>query len=82
MYFLYIIYSTKLDRYYTGHTDKIEARVMQHNTGCNKSTAKANDWVLAYMERFATREEAKKREIEIKRKKSRKYIEWLISSVC
>jgi putative endonuclease len=32
-----------------------------------------------YTEKFETREQAHKRELEIKRKKSRKYIEWLIS---
>jgi putative endonuclease len=35
---------------------------------------------MKYTERFETRTEAVKRESEIKKKKSRKYIEWLISS--
>ena len=33
-----------------------------------------------YQEAFETKGEAFKREIEIKNKKSRKYIEWVISS--
>ncbi len=42
---------------------------------------KANDWVVKYTESFETRAAAMKRELEIKKKKSRKYIERLISSV-
>ena len=50
----------------------------EHNTGMSTFTAKANDWVLLYKEAFESREDAHKRELEIKKKKSRKYIEWLI----
>jgi putative endonuclease len=31
MYFIYIIYSKKLERYYLGTTDDIEKRVGEHN---------------------------------------------------
>jgi predicted GIY-YIG superfamily endonuclease len=41
---------------------------------------KTNDWKLVYTEIFQTKSEAAKRELAIKKKKSRKYIEWLISS--
>jgi putative endonuclease len=34
---------------------------------------------LKYSEEFQTKTEALKREFEIKKKKNRKYIEWLIS---
>jgi putative endonuclease len=40
----------------------------------------ATDWVLKYSEVYQTRSEAVKRETEIKKKKSRKYIEMIISS--
>ena len=81
MYSVYIIYSSILDKYYTGYTDDIIIRLEQHNSGISTFTAKASDWQLRYMEQFKTREDAMKREKEIKNKKSRKYIEWLISSV-
>jgi putative endonuclease len=71
MFYLYIIYSSKLDHYYVGYTS---------NTKMSIYTAKASDWQLMYSEAFESRELAMKREKEIKRKKSRKYIEWLISS--
>jgi putative endonuclease len=36
-------------------------------------------WSLVYHEEFATRSKAMKRELEIKRRRSKKYIEKLIS---
>ena len=78
MYCIYIIYSTKLDRYYIGYTADVNKRLAEHNTGISTFTSKAADWTIRYTENFTTRELAQKREMEIKRKKSRKYIEWLI----
>jgi putative endonuclease len=78
MFFLYILYSKKVDRYYIGSTDNIEKRLESHLAGISRYTAIADDWVVAYSESFATRQEALRRELEVKKKKSRKYIEWLI----
>ena len=80
MYYLYIIYSKKLNRYYVGHSIDLTIRLSQHNNGLSSFTSKASDWVLVFQQEFTSREEAHKRELEIKRKKSRKYIEWLIES--
>jgi putative endonuclease len=74
-----IIYSKKLDRFYIGHTEDLQKRLLQHNNGISTFTSKATDWVLKYSSAFNLRTEAMKIENEIKRKKSRKYIEWLIS---
>ncbi|MBX2907866.1 MAG: GIY-YIG nuclease family protein [Taibaiella sp.] len=78
-YTVYIIYSPLLDKYYTGHTEDIKKRMNEHNSGMSTFTSKTNDWVVKYFESFPTREAAMKREKEIKNKKSRKYIEWLIN---
>ncbi|MDQ8053844.1 MAG: GIY-YIG nuclease family protein [Pedobacter sp.] len=80
MFHVYILYSSKLDRYYVGHTDNLDKRLEQHNTGFSKYTSKANDWILKYSEEFPTRELAHKRELVIKAKKSRRYIDWLIGN--
>ena len=74
MFYLYIIFSKKLDKYYVGQTDNIFNRLFQHNSGYSKFTSKASDWELKYSEEFDLRENAYKREMEIKKKKSRKYI--------
>jgi putative endonuclease len=80
-YYIYIIYSEKLDKYYTGSSQNILIRLNdQHNAGRVISTKPGIPWVLKYKEALETRIEAVRRETEIKKKKSRKYIEWLISS--
>ena len=77
---VYILYSPSADQYYIGHTENIEDRLFRHNNSGSKSTKKTNDWKLVYTELFATKAEANRRELEIKKKKSRKYIEWLVNS--
>jgi putative endonuclease len=80
--YLYILYSEKTDRYYVGSADDVEARLKHHNAGSTPSTkAGAPLWELKYTEEYPTRSDARKREYAIKRKKSRKYIEWLIGQL-
>ncbi len=79
-FYVYILYSTYLDRYYIGHTQNIEDRLRRHNGSGSKSTKKANDWNLVYKEKFCSRAAAMRRELEIKRSKSRKVMELLINS--
>jgi putative endonuclease len=79
MFIVYIIYSSSLDRYYVGQTDDFDDRLEHHNAGESPYTSRVSDWILKYTEFYQSRGEAKKREFAIKRKKSRKYIEWLIN---
>lgn len=78
-YWIYILYSSKLDKYYVGHTGNLGDRLKRHNAGRSKSTKSGAPWELVYQEMFETKSEAYNREIEIKNKKSRKYIEALIA---
>ncbi len=79
MFYVYIIYSAVRNKFYVGHSADLEKRLLDHNNGLSKYTRIANDWKVVYIEIYETREEAWHREMEIKRKKSRKYIEWLIA---
>ncbi|HCW09350.1 MAG TPA: excinuclease ABC subunit C [Cytophagales bacterium] len=78
MFYVYILYSEQADRYYVGQTDNLDTRLQSHLSGISGYTSMTDDWKLVYAEEFTTRKEAIQRENEIKRKKSRKYIEWLI----
>jgi len=80
MFYTYIIYSAKIDRYYIGSCEDIKLRLLQHNSGRNLSTKAGGHWEFKYTETFETRSLAQKREREIKNKKSRKYTEWLINA--
>jgi putative endonuclease len=80
IFFVYIIYSPALDRFYVGYTSDFSKRLFEHNSGFSDFTAKTTDWQLKYKESFPERSLAIAREKQIKRKKSTKYIEWLIDS--
>ncbi|MFH1457143.1 MAG: GIY-YIG nuclease family protein [Patescibacteria group bacterium] len=80
MYLVYIIQSEKDNSYYVGHTGNIENRLTEHNTKKCKYTSTKAPWKLRYIEKFETKGEAMKREDEIKRKKRKSYIEWLINN--
>ena len=79
MYYIYIIYSKKLDKYYIGTTDDIEGRIRRHNQGNKAFTSTGKPWVLVYKEEFDTKTEALKREIQLKKWKNRERIKSLIS---
>jgi len=77
----YILYSTVLDRYYIGCTgDDLVERLRRHNTNHKGFTGGIGDWRVVYTELFQTKEDAYKREREVKKWKSRKMIEKLIGS--
>ncbi len=78
MFFTYILYSAAFDRYYVGHCEDMEARLVRHNARAVKSTKPYVPWVVAYTETYHTRAEAASRELAIKKKKSRSSIEKLI----
>jgi putative endonuclease len=78
MWKVYIIYSAKIDRYYTGITDDLEWRLHRHNDGWGRFTKRGIPWKVVYTEKFETKSNALKRECEIKARKSKKYIENLI----
>lgn len=75
----YILYSGKLDKYYVGACVNMERGLYEHNIGHSKFTSLGMPWELVHEEQFSTLPEAKIREQKIKRMKSRKYIEALIS---
>ncbi len=67
MFYVYILYSKELDRYYIGQTENLDDRLYRHTNSGSKSTKMANDWVLKYKEEFQTRNEAvgRERQLEI-----------------
>jgi putative endonuclease len=79
-YYVYIIYSQLKDRYYTGYTCDPAERLTEHNLGATPSTRPGRPWTIVYTEEFDNKTAAIKRENEIKKMKSRKYIENLISN--
>jgi putative endonuclease len=77
---LYILFSEKIKKYYIGSTTDIERRIIDHNRGKEKFTKTGMPWVIVYTEIFEDLIDARRRELYIKKQKSRKFIEALISS--
>jgi len=78
MYYVYIIQSDLEQSYYIGHTQNIEDRIKRHNQGRSKYTAGKGSWKLVYQESHNSRSEAMKREKEIKKKKSKRWLQALV----
>jgi putative endonuclease len=80
MYYCYILFSKKLDKFYIGETVDIEQRIYIHNTGGipGAYTSKTDDWQLHLKIECNSRLMARRIEEHIKRMKSRKYIENLL----
>ena len=80
MFYTYILYSEKIDRYYVGYSANPEKRLDErHNKGSVKATRNGFPYTLVVKKEFETEQQARSEELRIKKKKSRKYIEWLIA---
>jgi putative endonuclease len=75
----YILFSEKLNKYYIGACIDLKRRIYEHNIGHSPFTSAGTPWRIVYQEESETLAEAKKRETQIKKMKSRKYIESLIA---
>ncbi|MES2837751.1 MAG: GIY-YIG nuclease family protein [Bacteroidota bacterium] len=79
IYTTYILFSVTKNKYYVGYTgDDVVERIKKHNSNHKGFTGGLGDWELKYSEQFPTKQEAMKREKEIKNWKSRVLIEKLI----
>jgi putative endonuclease len=78
--FVYILFSEKLNKFYIGSTTDLERRLKEHNRGKEKFTKTGIPWLLVYNELFDELIDARRREVYIKKQKSRKFIVSLIST--
>ena len=78
-YFVYILYSNKIDRYYVGFSSDVERRLFYHNLGKKGWTKRGVPWKLVYKFKCKDKKHAMLVEKIIKSQKSRRYIEDLIS---
>jgi putative endonuclease len=76
VFYVYILHSARLEKYYVSQTNNLHQRVAKPNSGISSYTSRANDYAESFTERSAVIQ----REREIKKEKSKKYIGWLISS--
>jgi putative endonuclease len=83
MYFVYVLYSEKVNRYYIGYSsDPIKRLEEKHNLGKVVSTRNGRPYKLCKMKLFETEIEAIREERRLKKMKSRIYIEKIIKGKC
>ena len=66
MFFMYILKSQKDASLYTGYKNDLRKRFKEHNLGLAKSTKSKRPWRLVYYEAYASRQDAMKRENNLK----------------
>jgi len=71
----YILKSQKSGKFYIGHTNDINRRFIEHNSGQTKSTKSGIPWDIVFTKTFNSKTEAAAFETFIKKMKSRKFIE-------
>ncbi len=82
MFWVYIIFSKSLNRYYTGESHDLTERLLLHNQHIfsKAHTTKASDWKFQWCLPCISRKQARSIEAFIKKMKSRKFLKRLIVS--
>jgi len=75
MFYVYVLWSVKLQKRYIGFTADIAKRFTEHNSGKSPFTKSGQPWELIYVEKYSTKNEAQKREIFLKSGVGRKYLD-------
>lgn len=66
MYWVYVIKSKRNSALYFGSTPDLIKRLEKHNAGESRATAPYRPWVYAYVEGYAAKEDAFRREHNLK----------------
>lgn len=66
MFYVYVIKSNSYDELYIGSTNDLKRRMIEHNTGKNKSTIIKKPYKLIYYEAYVAESDARRREQMLK----------------
>ena len=81
MFWVYILFSTRIQKTYVGFTSNLELRIASHNEFGKKDwTSKHRPWTLIHSEIFDSKTEAMAREKFLKSGKGRVWIKELLTS--
>lgn len=78
MFYIYVLKSLKNGRFYTGSTNDLERRLVEHNSGQSKYTKHTAPFELVHKEEYLTKSEAYKREMYLKTGRGREFVRILI----
>ena len=66
MFYIYVLWSEKIQKRYVGCAENTDKRLIQHNMGKNRFTKGGIPWILIYTEEYSTLSLARKRELFLK----------------
>ncbi|MCH8905174.1 MAG: GIY-YIG nuclease family protein [Bacteroidetes bacterium] len=82
MFTVYVLHSQKYDKIYIGYTSDLESRIESHNKLSKKGwTRKFRPWRLIHTEEFDMKEQAMKRERQLKSYQGRLWIRKKIAMI-
>ncbi|MDD5626977.1 MAG: GIY-YIG nuclease family protein [Patescibacteria group bacterium] len=81
MYYVYILFSTRLKKIYKGFTSNLKRRFLKHNLGEVRSTKKGIPWQLVYYEAFLSKRDARREELFLKSGKGRERVKYLLKDI-
>ncbi len=74
MFYVYLIQSVEDKGIYIGYTSDLKKRLKEHNQGKTKSIKHRIPFILIYYEAYLNKTDARKREIELKKKAQQREI--------
>ncbi len=69
--FVYILYSDRTGKHYIGHTNNLNRRLKEHNTGLVRSTKGRAPWHIIDYKKYYSRSEARWIERSLKHSKEK-----------
>ena len=81
MYYVYILFSQKLNKRYIGSTNSLRERIKRHNSKSSKFTLRGIPWKLIYYEAFLSKDDALREERFLKTGKGRERLKYLFGGV-
>ena len=80
MYYVYILLSKKLNKLYTGSTDNLKRRLVEHNSRKSTYTKSGVPWKLIYYSAFSNKTDARREELFLKTGKGRDRLKYLLEN--
>lgn len=74
MYYVYILYSSSLFKYYTGSCSDFSKRLAEHNAGLSRFTKSGVPWILVKLFEVPDRTSALQLEFRIKKRGAKRFL--------
>ncbi len=81
MYWVYVLYSDRIKKFYTGYTSNLEKRLDHHNYGLDRWSKRGIPWKIVYFEKYNTKRDALVRENFFKSGKGRELVKARVAQV-